>query len=117
LAALVEGLGYRVEAAAGGRAGLLAAAALRPEVAIVGSRAPSWNGYGTGRALRSACGPDLFLVARVECEQTVDAERAFDAGFDAVFDGEADTASLRALLERALDDAAESDAVAVGSPP
>jgi len=75
--------GHDVHDAADGRAGIEAARAVAPDVALIDVGLPGLNGYDVARHLRAeASGQSMVLIAITGYGQAEDRRRALDAGFD-----------------------------------
>lgn len=84
LAELLQLAGHRVRTEADGVAGLAAALARPPEVALVDVGLPGLDGYEVARRIRAsgAAGRGVRLVALTGYGAPEDRQRALDAGFD-----------------------------------
>jgi signal transduction histidine kinase len=82
LRAVLELGGHEVHETPDGRAGISAAARLRPDVALIDIGLPGIDGYEVARHLRQR-DPGLHLIAVTGYGQPEDRRRAFDAGFRA----------------------------------
>jgi signal transduction histidine kinase/CheY-like chemotaxis protein len=81
---LLESWGHRVVEAADGQAGVEAALASPPGIALVDVGLPGLDGYAVARAIRAGTGaPRVFLVAVTGYGQPEDERRSREAGFDA----------------------------------
>jgi PAS domain S-box-containing protein len=83
LACLLRLDGHEVYEAADGRTGLALAEERHPEIVIVDIGLPDVDGYEVGRALRTAFGAGVHLLALTGYGQPADREEALKAGFDA----------------------------------
>jgi signal transduction histidine kinase/CheY-like chemotaxis protein len=86
LRVLLEYAGHRVRAASDGAAGLDAALASPPDVALIDVGLPKLDGYEVARRIRAAydvAQTPIFLVALTGYGLPDDRARALDAGFDA----------------------------------
>ena len=80
---LLESWGHRVEEAASGARGVDLVRLGRPEIVLVDLGLPDVDGYAVARAVRSAAGDTVLLVAITGYGAISDRRRAEDAGFDA----------------------------------
>src|SRR4029450_4196272 len=80
---LLESWGHRVEEAASGARGVALVRLGRPEIVLVDLGLPDVDGYSVARAVRSAAGDTVLLVAITGYGAISDRRRAEDAGFDA----------------------------------
>mgnify|MGYP002146325814 CR=1 FL=1 len=101
LQSLLEGAGHRVSVAADGLAGVERAVQLRPDAVIVDIGLPGIDGYEVARRIRSACGPDMLLLAVTGYGQPDDRRRALEAGFADHLTKPVDLARLGRLLASA----------------
>jgi len=84
LNAALTTIGHEVREAADGAAGLAAAAAIRPDVALIDIGLPDIDGYEVARRLRAAkANENLLLIALTGYGQPEDRDRSRQAGFDA----------------------------------
>lgn len=99
---LLEYAGHHVRTAADGAAGLDAALALPPDVALIDVGLPKLDGYEVARRIRAARagGAPIFLVALTGYGLPNDRTRALDAGFDAHLVKPIDEAALEDLIAR-----------------
>ncbi len=92
-------LGYDIRTANDGLAGLEAAAAFRPEVAVLDIGMPRMSGYDLARNVRrQAWGKDMLLIAVTGWGQAEDRQRTAEAGFDHHLIKPVDPAELARLL-------------------
>jgi signal transduction histidine kinase len=92
--------GHRVRAAADGPAGVEAALAAPPEVALIDIGLPRLDGYEVARRIRAAEGARRpLLIALTGYGLPEDKERAEQAGFDAHLVKPVDAGALARLLE------------------
>jgi CheY-like chemotaxis protein len=83
LRAQLERDGHEVYTAADGPAGVEAAAAVRPDVALIDVGLPGFDGYEVARRIRAAAwGTSMRLVALWGYGQADDRRRALEAGCD-----------------------------------
>jgi signal transduction histidine kinase/ActR/RegA family two-component response regulator len=83
LRAQLERDGHEVHTAADGPAGVEAAAAVRPDVALIDVGLPGFDGYEVARRIRAAAwGTSMRLVALSGYGQADDRRRALEAGCD-----------------------------------
>jgi len=101
LVALLEILGHRVSSRSDGVAGLEAALASPPDLALVDVGLPRMDGYEVARRLRTAIGTRTRLVALTGYGSPEDRERALAAGFDAHVVKPVDAETLRTLFDGA----------------
>ena len=80
---LLEASGYHVSVAEDGPSGVATVLAEEPDAALVDIGLPGLSGYEVARAIRSALGPRVFLIAATGYGQPDDQQRAREAGFDA----------------------------------
>lgn len=100
LCRLLELSGHRVRAAADGPAGIEAAIAAPPEVALIDIGLPRLDGYEVARRIRAAEGARRpLLIALTGYGLPEDKERAGRAGFDAHLVKPVDAGALARLLE------------------
>jgi len=93
--------GHLVSAARDARAGLEAAAAGSPSIAIVDIGLPGADGYQFARALRERLGSGVRLIALTGYGTEADRQRAAEAGFDAHLTKPVDLDRLLALIAEA----------------
>jgi PAS domain S-box-containing protein len=75
--------GHEVREAPTGKAGIEAAAQMRPDVALIDIGLPDMDGYEVARRLRAAShGAPIGLIAITGYGQPDDQRRAYEAGFD-----------------------------------
>ena len=98
MARLLRGWGHRVVTAANGPAGVEAAVAHRPDVALVDVGLPGLNGYQVAQRLRAKFGGEMRLIALTGYGQPEDRRRSAEAGFDVHLVKPVDFAALRAML-------------------
>jgi CheY-like chemotaxis protein len=80
---LLELMGHEVRTAYDGEAGVVAAAAFRPDVVLMDIGMPKLNGYDAARRIRQeSWGKQLILVALTGWGQESDRRRSQEAGFD-----------------------------------
>jgi CheY-like chemotaxis protein len=72
-----------------------------PDVALLDIGMPRMDGYAAARAIRSALGPRVFLVALTGWGQDEDQRRAREAGFDHHLTKPAEPEELEALIASA----------------
>lgn len=96
---LVE-LGYRVRTESEGRAGIEAACADRPGIALVDIGLPGVDGYEVVRTLRERLGRAIYLVAITGFTAPADCAKALESGYDAYLAKPLNMASLQRLLAR-----------------
>jgi two-component system, sensor histidine kinase len=95
--------GHEVYEAADGLDGLAAAAAVRPDVAIVDVGLPGLDGYEVARRIRLAPhGDRLTLIALTGYGQPEDRQRALEAGFDHFLVKPVDPEQLQAAVLRSV---------------
>ncbi len=83
LARLLRGMGHEVHVAHDGRAGIDAAAKLRPDVIILDIGMPGLDGYDVCREIRQQPGgKDILIAALTGWGRESDVRRAAEAGFD-----------------------------------
>ncbi len=102
LGALLALGGHRVELAPDGVAGLDAALASRPDVALVDLGLPGLDGYELARRVRAAGARGMRLIALTGYGQPDDVRRARDAGFDVHLTKPVDPDELAAVIARLL---------------
>jgi signal transduction histidine kinase len=93
--------GHLVSAARDARAGLEAAAAGSPNIAVVDIGLPGMDGYEFARALRERLGSGVRLIALTGYGTHADRKRAAEAGFDAHLTKPVDLDRLLALITEA----------------
>ena len=91
--------GHTVYEADDGKAGVAAATAMKPEIALVDIGLPQMDGYEVARALRAQHERGITLIALTGYGQPEDQQRALDAGFDAHLVKPADFDRLRVLID------------------
>ncbi len=98
---LLEIWGYRVDTAADGHAGLHAALAELPDIAIIDVGLPGLDGHQIARELRAAPGgTNVFLIALTGYSGRDEELRAYNAGFDVHVVKPVDADDLASLLAR-----------------
>jgi signal transduction histidine kinase/ActR/RegA family two-component response regulator len=90
--------GHEVHAVGDSAEALDAAAALRPDVAIIDIGLPGMDGYGLAGALRARFGGGLRLIALSGYGQAEDLQQSFSVGFEAHLVKPVDPVRLAALL-------------------
>jgi CheY-like chemotaxis protein len=95
---ILQADGHLVSAARDARAGLDAAAAGSPNVAVVDIGLPGMDGYEFARALRARLGSGIRLIALTGYGAPTDRRRAVEAGFDAHLTKPVDLDRLLALI-------------------
>jgi signal transduction histidine kinase/ActR/RegA family two-component response regulator len=99
LAMLLKIMGHEVRTAYDGEQAVEAAAALRPDVALLDIGMPRLNGYDACRRIREQPGgQEVFLIAVTGWGQEEDRRRTEEAGFDHHVVKPVDTAALMRLL-------------------
>jgi CheY-like chemotaxis protein/anti-sigma regulatory factor (Ser/Thr protein kinase) len=98
---ILQADGHLVSAARDARAGLEAAAAGSPSIAIVDIGLPGADGYQFARALRERLGSGVRLIALTGYGTEADRQRAAEAGFDAHLTKPVDLDRLLALIAEA----------------
>jgi signal transduction histidine kinase len=98
---LLQADGHLVSAARDGRAGLEAAMAGSPNIAVVDIGLPGMDGYEFARAMRERLGNGVRLIALTGYGSDADRQRARDAGFDAHLTKPVDLERLLALITEA----------------
>jgi PAS domain S-box-containing protein len=99
LAAMLQALGNQVRVEYDGPAGVRAASAWQPEVALLDIGLPGMSGYEVARTLRAnESTRDTVLIAVTGWGQLEDRRRSREAGFDRHLVKPADPLELRALL-------------------
>jgi signal transduction histidine kinase/CheY-like chemotaxis protein len=93
--------GHLVSAARDGRAGLEAAMAGSPNIAVVDIGLPGMDGYQFARAMRERLGSGVRLIALTGYGTENDRQRAAEAGFDAHLTKPVDLDRLLALITEA----------------
>jgi signal transduction histidine kinase len=93
--------GHLVSAARDARAGLEAAMAGSPNIAVVDIGLPGMDGYEFARAMRERLGSGVRLIALTGYGTENDRERAAEAGFDAHLTKPVDLDRLLALIAEA----------------
>jgi len=99
LGLLLGKLGHEVHTAADGPAGLDAALALQPDVAVVDVTLPGLDGHEVARRIRAAGIRQPILIALTGHAALEDEARARSAGFDAHLTKPVDVQRLVALLD------------------
>jgi CheY-like chemotaxis protein len=96
---LLESSRHEVYEAADGSAGVDAALALCPEVALIDIGLPALNGYEVARRLRADDGcADTVLIALTGYAQDADRQRAIEAGFHGYLAKPVDPKQLMELI-------------------
>lgn len=95
---LLQADGHLVSAARDGRAGLEAAMAGSPNIAVVDIGLPGMDGYEFARAMRERLGNGVRLIALTGYGTDADRQRAREAGFDAHLTKPVDLERLLALI-------------------
>jgi signal transduction histidine kinase len=98
---ILQADGHLVSAARDARAGLEAAAAGSPNIAVVDIGLPGMDGYQFARALRERFGSGVRLIALTGYGTEADRQRAAEAGFDAHLTKPVDLDRLLALVTEA----------------
>jgi signal transduction histidine kinase len=98
---ILQAEGHLVSAARDARAGLEAAAAGSPNIAVVDIGLPGMDGYQFARALRERLGSGVRLIALTGYGTEADRQRAAEAGFDAHLTKPVDLDRLLALITEA----------------
>jgi CheY-like chemotaxis protein len=105
LAAYLQQLGHEVIQARDGRAGLHVALQQRPEVIVCDIGLPGLDGYEIARRVRQTAGPPAcVLIAVSGYGDSVDRERARQAGFDHHLTKPADPVQLADLIVKACEE-------------
>ncbi|MBA2320309.1 MAG: response regulator [Deltaproteobacteria bacterium] len=99
---LLEAMGHEAYGASDGREGVLSAASIRPEVALVDIGLPKLDGYGVAREIRAEFGESIRLIAVTGYGQPDDRRRAQDAGFDGHLTKPIEILALQRLLSEPL---------------
>jgi two-component system CheB/CheR fusion protein len=104
LASLLKALGHQVASAYDGPSAVAAAAAFRPDLALVDIGLPGMNGYDVARRIREQSGlEEVVLVAQTGWGQEEDRNRSLEAGFNHHLVKPVEIGSVQELLA-ALDD-------------
>jgi CheY-like chemotaxis protein len=98
---ILQAHGHLVSAARDARAGLEAAVAGSPSVAVVDIGLPGMDGYQFARAMRERLGSDVRLIAVTGYGTESDRQRAAQAGFDAHLTKPVDMDHLLRLISEA----------------
>lgn len=99
----LELLGYNMQAAHNGLAGLQLAEDFMPDAVLLDIGLPDVNGYEVARRIRlSPRGKDMFLIAVTGWGQDADKQLALDAGFDYHLTKPVDLKKLQLLLVQQL---------------
>jgi signal transduction histidine kinase/CheY-like chemotaxis protein len=98
---ILQADGHLVSAARDGRAGLEAAMAGSPNIAVVDIGLPGMDGYQFARAMRERLGSGVRLIALTGYGTENDRQRAAEAGFDAHLTKPVDLDRLLALITEA----------------
>ena len=98
---ILQSDGHLVSAARDARAGLEAAAAGSPNVAVVDIGLPGMDGYQFARAMRERLGSGVRLIALTGYGTEADRQRSAEAGFDAHLTKPVDIDRLLALITEA----------------
>jgi signal transduction histidine kinase len=98
---ILQADGHLVSAARDARAGLEAAIAGSPNIAVVDIGLPGMDGYQFARALRERLGSGIRLVALTGYGSALDRRRSSEAGFDAHLTKPVDLDRLLALITEA----------------
>jgi len=93
--------GHLVSAARDARAGLEAAAAGSPNIAVVDIGLPGMDGYQFARAMRERLGSGVRLIALTGYGTEADRQRSAEAGFDAHLNKPVDIDRLLTLITEA----------------
>jgi len=105
LAAYLQELGHEVIHARDGRAGLDVALQQRPEVIVCDIGLPGLDGYEIARRVRQTPEPrDCVLIAVSGYGDSIDRERARQAGFDHHLTKPADPVQLADLIAKTSED-------------
>ena len=94
-------MGYHVETAADGAAGVRQGLASPPDVAVVDVGLPGLDGFAVGRRLREALGPGLILVALTGYGDPETTRELAAAGFDDHLVKPVDLHTLQSLIRSA----------------
>jgi signal transduction histidine kinase len=98
---ILQADGHLVSAARDARAGLEAAIAGSPNIAVVDIGLPGMDGYQFARALRDRLGSGVRLIALTGYGTAADRQRSAEAGFDAHLTKPVDLDRLLALITEA----------------
>jgi len=98
---ILQADGHLVSAARDARAGLEAASAGSPNIAVVDIGLPGMDGYEFARALRERLGSGVRLIALTGYGTHADRQRSAEAGFDAHLTKPVDLDRLLALITEA----------------
>ena len=98
---ILQADGHLVSAARDARAGLEAAQAGSPNVAVVDIGLPGMDGYQFARAMRERLGSGIRLIALTGYGTSADRKRSAEAGFDAHLTKPVDLDRLLALITEA----------------
>ena len=98
---ILQADGHLVSAARDARAGLEAAAAGSPNIAVVDIGLPGMDGYQFARAMRERLGSGVRLIALTGYGTEADRQRSAEAGFDAHLTKPVDIDRLLALITEA----------------
>jgi CheY-like chemotaxis protein len=98
---ILQADGHLVSAARDARAGLEAAAAGSPNIAVVDIGLPGMDGYQFARAMRERLGSGVRLIALTGYGTEADRQRAAEAGFDAHLTKPVDIDRLLTLITEA----------------
>jgi signal transduction histidine kinase len=98
---ILQADGHLVSAARDARAGLEAAAAGSPNIAVVDIGLPGMDGYQFARAMRERLGSGVRLIALTGYGTAADRQRAAEAGFDAHLTKPVDIDRLLTLITEA----------------
>jgi signal transduction histidine kinase/ActR/RegA family two-component response regulator len=99
--ALLEAFGHKVRATADGEAGIAAALASPPDVALVDLGLPKADGFEVARRIRASGNGRTYLAAVTGYGAKEDRARSLDAGFDAHFTKPIELDALRRMLAEA----------------
>ncbi len=99
LAMLLSVRGDEVRIAYDGEQAVAAQLDFRPEVVLLDIGLPKLSGYDVARAIRSARGDDVLIIAITGWGQEDDRQRARDAGFDHHFTKPVDFDQLLDLID------------------
>jgi len=98
---ILQADGHLVSAARDARAGLEAAAAGSPNIAVVDIGLPGMDGYQFARAMRERLGGGVRLIALTGYGSEADRQRSAEAGFDAHLTKPVDIDRLLTLITEA----------------
>ena len=98
---LLQMAGYDVRVARDGVEAVEVALRELPQAAVIDIGLPRLDGYAVAQRLRTALGPNIFLITHTSHGRPEDRQRALQAGFDVHLVKPVDPAELFAWLDAA----------------